>query len=107
MTATHRLRAILAALAAVAAALGLTATTPASARAASGTTWTVQVGSESPNHSLQGMNYGPGEIWINVGDTVHWVAKSMEIHTVSFIDDAHPLAEFAPLAGGVPTCTGR
>lgn len=96
MKPTRWLRALLAALAALAAAIGLTAASPSSARAQTGTTWTVQVGSESPNHSLQGMNYGPNEVWINVGDTVHWVAKSMEIHTVSFINAEHPLADFAP-----------
>lgn len=96
MMSTNRLRTLVAALAAILAALGLTAISPTSAKADTGRTWTVQVGSESPNHSLQGMNYGPGEIWINVGDTVHWVAKSMEPHTVSFIDSKHPLADFFP-----------
>ncbi|HET8596063.1 MAG TPA: plastocyanin/azurin family copper-binding protein [Intrasporangium sp.] len=96
MTRSLRLRVLLAALAAIAAAIGLTAASPTSARAQTGATWTVQVGSESPNHSLQGMNFGPDEVWINVGDTVHWVAKSMEIHTVSFVNAEHPLADFFP-----------
>ncbi len=68
-------------------------------------TWTVQVGSQSASGSVQGMNYGPGTIWINKGDTVRWVAKSMEIHTVSFLDKSHPLAPFSPATAYMTTQT--
>lgn len=58
-------------------------------------TWTVTVGSQAHGGAFQGMNYGSNEIWIDVGDSVHWVAASMEPHTVTFgIDRAHPFGEF-------------
>ena len=50
-------------------------------------TWNVMVGAESSSGAVQTMAYGPKKIWINAGDTVHWVANSMEPHTVSFVDD--------------------
>jgi plastocyanin len=78
-------------LAAVSATYGVSA-----AGASTATTWTVQVGQQSHNGAIQGMAYGPGEIWIDVGDTVHWVANSMEPHTVSFLDAAHPPGPFDP-----------
>lgn len=57
-------------------------------------TWTVRVGAETRSGSVQTMAYGPKKIWINAGDTVHWVSKSMEPHTVSFINAKHPAVEF-------------
>lgn len=57
-------------------------------------TWTVMVGAESRSGAIQTMAYGPEKVWINAGDTVHWVSGSMEPHTVSFIDAAHPAVEF-------------
>jgi plastocyanin len=57
-------------------------------------TWTVKVGAESRSGAIQTMAYGPKKIWINAGDTVHWVSNSMEPHTVSFINAAHPAVEF-------------
>ena len=69
------------------------------AHAASATkakTWNVMVGAESSSGAIQTMAYGPKKIWINAGDTVHWVSKSMEPHTVSFVDDQHPAVEFSP-----------
>ena len=69
------------------------------AHAASATkakTWNVMVGAESSSGAIQTMAYGPKKIWINAGDTVHWVSKAMEPHTVSFIDDQHPAVEFSP-----------
>ena len=65
------------------------AATPTKAR-----TWNVMVGAESSSGAIQTMAYGPKKIWINAGDTVHWVSRSMEPHTVSFIDAAHPSVEF-------------
>jgi plastocyanin len=50
-------------------------------------TWTVQVGEESHNQSIQGMAFLPADIYIHRGDTVHWVANSAEIHTVTFLAD--------------------
>lgn len=76
-------------LAAVPALLGKTADAAIKAR-----TWTVKVGAETRSGAVQTMAYGPKKIWINAGDTVHWVANSMEPHTVSFINAAHPAVEF-------------
>lgn len=59
-------------------------------------TWTVQVGQESRNMAIQGMAFGPKEIWINRGDKVHWVANSMEIHTVSFFNASTLIVPFNP-----------
>jgi plastocyanin len=59
-------------------------------------TWKVMVGAQSRSGAVQTMAYGPKKIWINVGDTVHWVANSMEPHTVSFINAKHPAVAFDP-----------
>ncbi len=66
---------------------------------APGQTWVVQVGSQTPNRALQGMRFLPGEITIDAGDTVSWVARSAEIHTVTFFPGGGPqatLPEFDP-----------
>lgn len=47
--------------------------------------WQAVVGTESTDHVTQGMNFLPGELWINVGDSVTWTAKSGEIHTITFL----------------------
>ena len=57
-------------------------------------TWTVKVGAQSSSGAIQTMAYGPKKIWIDAGDTVHWVSNAMEPHTVSFVNDAHPAAPF-------------
>jgi len=57
-------------------------------------TWNVMVGAQSRSGAIQTMAYGPKKIWINAGDTVHWVSNSMEPHTVSFIDADHPAVAF-------------
>lgn len=57
-------------------------------------TWNVMVGAESRSGAVQTMGYGPEKIWINAGDTVHWVSGSMEPHTVSFVNAGHPAVEF-------------
>lgn len=59
-------------------------------------TWNVAVGGQSTSGAVQGMAYGPKSISINVGDTIHWSAASPEPHTVSFVNDAHPVAPFDP-----------
>lgn len=59
-------------------------------------TWKVLVGAQSRSGAIQTMAYGPKKIWINAGDTVHWVANSMEPHTVSFINAKHPAVPFDP-----------
>lgn len=59
-------------------------------------TWTVQVGSETPNKAIQGMSFLPKNIYVNAGDTVKWVANSAEIHTVTFLAKGKKLKEFDP-----------
>lgn len=98
---TRRVGVVLIAILAVAS----TAAGAPAAHAATTMTWTVTVGQQSQNGAIQGMAYGPGEIWINVGDTVHWVAASMEPHTVSFTDAAHPPGPFDPSIGYMTTAT--
>ncbi len=62
-------------------------------------TWTVQVGSQASNEAVQGMRFLPGDVTIDAGDTVRWVARSTEIHTVTFFPGGGPqstLPEFDP-----------
>lgn len=87
--------------------LGLTAVSSGAALGAAraGRTWTVQVGWQTPSASVQTMNFGTGTIWINKGDTVRWKASSQEIHTVSFINAAHPDSGYSPSIGYMNTPT--
>ncbi|MGN6160833.1 MAG: cupredoxin domain-containing protein [Marmoricola sp.] len=80
------------------ATLGFTAASsgPALGSLPTGRTWIVQVGAQTPDGAIQTMNYGPGTIWIDKGDTVRWLAKSDEIHTVSFINASHPDSGYNP-----------
>lgn len=59
-------------------------------------TWTVQVGSQTPNMAIQGARFLPGQITIDAGDTVTWVARSAEIHTVTFFDNGAPQTSIPP-----------
>lgn len=79
------------------AVLGLTAVNSGAALGKTASrTWTVQVGWQTPSGSVQTMNFGSGTIWIDKGDTVRWKVFSKEIHTVSFINAAHPDAGYSP-----------
>jgi plastocyanin len=92
---SQRLRFLIAAFCAALLPLAFASGTTAIA-APQPTTWHVHVGEQSATGAIQGMQYLPGEIWINVHDTVHWTADSMEPHTVSFLPvDATP-GEFNP-----------
>ena len=71
------------------------------------TTWKVLVGEQSPDFAIQGMSFLPGEIWIDQGDSIKFVANSAEIHTVSFGAPPLPptsvdslLADAVPQVGG-------
>jgi plastocyanin len=48
-------------------------------------TYTVLVGAESVPKGVDVMSYFPDHLTIHVGDTVHWVQNSNEIHTVTFL----------------------
>jgi plastocyanin len=60
-------------------------------------TWRVLVGSESPRMAISGMRFLPGEITIDAGDTVDWVANSAEPHTVTFLPGGQPVTSLPPL----------
>lgn len=82
-------------------ALGVAVGSPAVAGADTGPrTWTVLVGSQSPNSAISGMKFLPGTITIDAGDTVHWVANSVEIHTVTFLADGQSLESLQPFNPG-------
>jgi plastocyanin len=82
----HRSRALAALLAALLLVAVTGAATAQATTSSSTHTWTVQVGSETPNMAIQGMRFLPGDVTVNAGDSVKWVAASMEIHTVTFFD---------------------
>lgn len=48
-------------------------------------TYTVMVGWENPHEGVGINAYFPETVTIHIGDTVHWVQNSNEIHTVSFL----------------------
>ena len=81
---SQRLRVLIAAFCAALLPLVLASGTSANA-SPEARTWHVYVGEQSANGAIQGMQFLPGDIWINVGDKVHWTADSMEPHTVSFL----------------------
>lgn len=64
--------------------------------------WTVDVGAQSPDGAIQTMGYYPGHLWIDQGDTVTWVANSLEPHTVTFFstDSACPATALCALPAG-------
>lgn len=97
---TRPLRTVLVVLIALVASTLIGAAPSAQANAqAARKTWTVWVGSQSKNLAIQGMKFLPGSITINAGDSVAWLAKSAEIHTVTFFKGGHPrkkLPEFDP-----------
>jgi plastocyanin len=93
-------------LALLLATLGLTAASTAQASPPTHTrTWSVQVGHQTADGSIQTMNFGPGTIRIDRGDTVRWVGSSKEIHTVSFINASHPDSGFSPNVAYMTTRT--
>jgi plastocyanin len=87
--------------------LGLAVASPAQANSSDddARVWTVQVGHQSRSGAIQTMNYGPPTIWIDQGDTVRWVAAAQEIHTVSFVDPAHPDSGYSPTVAYMNTRT--
>lgn len=78
--------------------LGSVVVSPAAASADTGPqTWRVLVGSESPDMAISGMRFLPGDITIDAGDTVDWVANSAEPHTVTFFPGGQPVDSLPPL----------
>ena len=104
-----RLRILIAAFCAALLPLALASGTTAGATQRTPTqpqtrTWHVHVGEESASGAIQGMQFLPGDIWIDVGDTVHWTASSKEPHTVSFLPVGQLPGDFNP---GDPTMTAQ
>lgn len=48
-------------------------------------TWHVSIGTDSKNFAITDMAYLPGDLSIDVGDTVIWTARSQHLHTVTFL----------------------
>jgi plastocyanin len=85
-------------------ALSLSLAAAAKAPVSSPQIYTVMVGWENPHQGIGIMAYFPDTVTIHVGDTVHWVQNSNEIHTVTFLDGAEPPDLIVPAALlGVPT----
>jgi len=77
---------------------------PASAKAPPSTqTYTVMVGLEKPNQGIGVNAYFPDTVTIHVGDTVHWVQNSNEIHTVTFLAGTTPVDFIVPAPVPVPS----
>jgi plastocyanin len=73
------------------------ASTASASATTQGHNWTVLAGSQSADGSISGARFLPGEIWIDQGDSVTWVANSVEPHTVTFFpDNGAPAGEFNP-----------
>ena len=68
----------------------------ASAATTSPLTWQVRVGAESPDMAVSAMAFLPKDVWVDVGDTVHWTAGSAEPHTVTFLKPGDTLPGFDP-----------
>jgi plastocyanin len=71
-------------------ALSLSLAAAAKAPTSSPQTYTVMVGWENPHQGIGVMAYFPDTVTIHVGDTVHWVQNSNEIHTVTFLAGTEP-----------------
>ena len=56
-----------------------------------GKNWSVKVGGESSDMSIQGLRYYPGIITINEGDSITWTFNTHEWHTVSFLTGQPPM----------------
>ncbi|HEY3545837.1 MAG TPA: plastocyanin/azurin family copper-binding protein [Propionicimonas sp.] len=59
-------------------------------------TWQVRVGAETPDMAVGAMKFLPREVWVDVGDSVHWTSNSAEPHTVTFLAPGTSLPEFNP-----------
>ena len=70
------------------------------APATSAQTYDVLVGLENANTGADVMAFFPATVYLHVGDTVHWIQNSNEIHTVTFLAGS-PLPEtILPAASG-------
>ena len=59
-------------------------------------TWHVSIGTDSKNFAITDMAYLPGDLSIDVGDTVIWTARSQTPHTVTFLQRGTKAPLFDP-----------
>jgi len=91
-----RMRRLALALAALTALAIPVVTGQAASAAPAPVTWHVRVGAETPDMAVSAMRFLPTDVWVDVGDTVHWTANSAEPHTVTFLAPGTSLPEFNP-----------
>lgn len=60
------------------------------------TSWKVAVGAETPDHGVQGQDFYPRTITINLGDSIVWTKNTVLEHTVTFLSGEKPPALFVP-----------
>jgi plastocyanin len=60
------------------------------ARPAAPQTYTVLVGAENAHRGISIMAFFPSSVTIHVGDSIHWIQNSNEIHTVTFLGASAP-----------------
>jgi plastocyanin len=96
----HAKAIFLALLAVLVVGLGL-APTAFAGRPTTPHTYTVLVGAENAHRGIDVMAYFPSSVTIHVGDSIHWIQNSNEIHTVTFLgtSTAPPLLLPAQLLG--------
>jgi plastocyanin len=80
----------------VASALSIGALSLPGRAQSAGTTWKVSVGAETPDHGLQGQDFYPRAITVNLGDTIAWTKSTVLEHTVTFLSGEKPPALFLP-----------
>ncbi len=66
-------------------AVGLASAAGAAPPSSHQQTYTVLVGLENPHAGVGVMAFFPADLTVHVGDTVHWVQNTNEIHTVTFL----------------------
>lgn len=93
---------------AAAVALAAVAMPLAQTAAQAATLWHLGVGTASTDQAVQVNYFLPGQIWINVGDTVSWTWQAGEIHTVSFLSGQPPAFDpFGAFGGNTYDGTGQ
>jgi plastocyanin len=61
-------------------------------------TYTILVGAEDAHRGIDVMAYFPSSVTIHVGDSIHWIQNSNEIHTVTFLGTSAPPPLLLPAA---------
>jgi plastocyanin len=91
-----RARRLLAGLSGTALIVGVLA--PAAVAAGGPVAWQAGVGTASDNQAIQVNHFLPGDLTVDVGDTITWNLNSGEFHTVTFLSgaEAPPLVIVGP-----------